>query len=73
MPSQGIEGLSDSGNAENWVRVCPKKIPLTTSIRKLSRQVRGAIQGYFRIIAVVDHPPRDFIYSRQVPSDVWRI
>ena len=32
-------GLSDCGNAQNCVRVCPKEIPLITAIGKLGRQV----------------------------------
>lgn len=32
-------GLSDCGNAQNCVRVCPKKIPLTTAIGELGREV----------------------------------
>jgi succinate dehydrogenase / fumarate reductase iron-sulfur subunit len=32
-------GLSDCGNAQNCVQVCPKKIPLTTAIGELGRQV----------------------------------
>jgi succinate dehydrogenase / fumarate reductase iron-sulfur subunit len=32
-------GLSDCGNAQNCVRVCPKQIPLTTAIGELGRQV----------------------------------
>jgi len=31
-------GLSDCGNAQNCVRVCPKEIPLTTAIGDLGRQ-----------------------------------
>jgi succinate dehydrogenase / fumarate reductase iron-sulfur subunit len=31
-------GLSDCGNAQNCVRVCPKEIPLTTAIGELGRQ-----------------------------------
>jgi succinate dehydrogenase / fumarate reductase iron-sulfur subunit len=31
-------GLSDCGNAQNCVRVCPKDIPLTTAIGELGRQ-----------------------------------
>ncbi|MES9971767.1 MAG: succinate dehydrogenase iron-sulfur subunit [Candidatus Thiodiazotropha sp.] len=31
-------GLSDCGNAQNCVRVCPKQIPLTTAIGELGRQ-----------------------------------
>jgi succinate dehydrogenase / fumarate reductase, iron-sulfur subunit len=32
-------GLSDCGNAQNCVQVCPKQIPLTTAIGELGRQV----------------------------------
>ncbi len=32
-------GLSDCGNAQNCVLVCPKEIPLTTAIGKLGRSV----------------------------------
>jgi len=35
----GDGGLSDCGNAQNCVEVCPKKIPLTTAIGDLGRQV----------------------------------
>ena len=35
----GGGGLSDCGNAQNCVRVCPKEIPLTTAIGELGRQV----------------------------------
>ena len=31
-------GLTDCGNAQNCVRVCPKQIPLTTAIGELGRQ-----------------------------------
>ncbi|PVV13334.1 MAG: succinate dehydrogenase iron-sulfur subunit [gamma proteobacterium symbiont of Ctena orbiculata] len=31
-------GLSDCGNAQNCVQVCPKQIPLTTAIGELGRQ-----------------------------------
>lgn len=34
----GNGGLSDCGNAQNCVRVCPKEIPLTTAIGELGRQ-----------------------------------
>ncbi len=34
----GDGGLSDCGSAQNCVRVCPKKIPLTTAIGKLGRE-----------------------------------
>ena len=33
----GDGGLSDCGNAQNCVRVCPKEIPLTTAIGELGR------------------------------------
>ncbi len=32
-------GLSDCGNAQNCVQVCPKEIPLTNAIGELGRQV----------------------------------
>ena len=35
----GGGGLSDCGNAQNCVRVCPKQIPLTTAIGELGRAV----------------------------------
>jgi succinate dehydrogenase / fumarate reductase, iron-sulfur subunit len=35
----GEGGLSDCGNAQNCVRMCPKEIPLTTAIGRLGRQV----------------------------------
>ena len=34
----GEGGISDCGNAQNCVKVCPKDIPLTTSIGELGRQ-----------------------------------
>ena len=37
MMKQG--GISDCGNSQNCVKVCPKKIPLTTSIADIGRQV----------------------------------
>jgi len=36
-------GLSDCGNAQNCVRVCPKDIPLTTAIAGLGREVSGQL------------------------------
>jgi succinate dehydrogenase / fumarate reductase iron-sulfur subunit len=39
----GEGGLSDCGNAQNCVRVCPKEIPLTTAIGRLGRQVTGQV------------------------------
>ena len=35
----GPGGIAGCGNAQNCVEVCPKSIPLTTSIAKLNRQV----------------------------------
>lgn len=35
----GEGGISDCGNAQNCVEVCPKHIPLTTAIGQLGRQV----------------------------------
>lgn len=32
-------GAADCGNAQNCVRVCPKEIPLTTSIAKINREL----------------------------------
>jgi succinate dehydrogenase / fumarate reductase iron-sulfur subunit len=34
----GVGGISDCGNAQNCVEVCPKDIPLTTAIGELGRQ-----------------------------------
>jgi succinate dehydrogenase / fumarate reductase iron-sulfur subunit len=34
----GVGGLSDCGNAQNCVKVCPKDIPLTEAIGELGRQ-----------------------------------
>ena len=34
----GDGGIADCGNAQNCVRVCPKKIPLTDAIATLGRQ-----------------------------------
>ncbi len=39
----GNGGLSDCGNAQNCVQVCPKEIPLTTAIGRLGRQVTGQL------------------------------
>lgn len=39
----GDGGLSDCGNAQNCVRVCPKEIPLTTAIGELGRQTTGQL------------------------------
>lgn len=37
----GEGGLTDCGNAQNCVRVCPKSVPLTTAIGILGRRVTG--------------------------------
>jgi len=39
----GDGGVADCGNAQNCVKVCPKGIPLTTSIGELGRQVSAKI------------------------------
>jgi succinate dehydrogenase / fumarate reductase iron-sulfur subunit len=36
-------GLSDCGNAQNCVRLCPKNIPLTTAIAGLGREVSAQL------------------------------
>lgn len=38
-PLMGEGGVSDCGNAQNCVRVCPKNIPLTDSISAIGRDV----------------------------------
>lgn len=38
-PLMNEGGISDCGNAQNCVRVCPKKIPLTDSIAAIGRDV----------------------------------
>ena len=35
----GVGGISDCGNAQNCVQVCPKQIPLTTAIARVGGQV----------------------------------
>jgi succinate dehydrogenase / fumarate reductase, iron-sulfur subunit len=43
-------GISDCGNAQNCVRVCPKKIPLTDSIAAIGRDVTiQAIEDVFSL------------------------
>jgi len=42
-------GVSDCGNAQNCVKVCPKGVPLTESIATIGRQVTvHAIKQFFR-------------------------
>ena len=44
----GPGGLSDCGNAQNCVKVCPKDIPLTESIADLGRQITvHAVKKFF--------------------------
>ncbi|MBI1336633.1 MAG: succinate dehydrogenase iron-sulfur subunit [Phycisphaera sp.] len=41
-------GISDCGNAQNCVKVCPKEVPLTLAIAKVGRQVTvHAIKKFF--------------------------
>ncbi|HRX84064.1 MAG TPA: succinate dehydrogenase iron-sulfur subunit [Phycisphaerae bacterium] len=45
----GPGGIAACGNAQNCVKVCPKEIPLTTSIAKAGRAATGhAIRRWFR-------------------------
>jgi succinate dehydrogenase / fumarate reductase iron-sulfur subunit len=45
---EGPGGITDCGNAQNCVRVCPKDIPLTESIADIGRQTTvHAIKSYF--------------------------
>ena len=39
----GVGGISDCGNAQNCVQVCPKEIPLTHAIGELGRQVTSKL------------------------------
>jgi succinate dehydrogenase / fumarate reductase, iron-sulfur subunit len=48
-------GLQDCGKAGNCVRVCPKEIPLTTSIANMNRQ---ASQQLWKDIFFKDDPPK---------------
>jgi succinate dehydrogenase / fumarate reductase iron-sulfur subunit len=45
-------GISDCGNAQNCVEVCPKNIPLTESIAVVGRQV--VRQAWKDMISVPD-------------------
>ncbi len=43
-------GVSECGNAQNCVEVCPKKIPLTESILLVNRQVgKQAVKDFFSV------------------------
>lgn len=49
-PLMGEGGISECGNAQNCVRVCPKKIPLTDSIAAIGRDVTlQAIKDLFSL------------------------
>lgn len=45
-------GISDCGNAQNCVRVCPKKIPLTDSIAAIGRDV--TLQAFKELFSFPD-------------------
>lgn len=48
-PLMAEGGISDCGNSQNCVRVCPKEIPLADSIAEVSRAVtKQAIEDLFR-------------------------
>lgn len=45
----GEEGISNCGNSQNCVQVCPKEIPLTTALAELNKAAnRYAIRSWFR-------------------------
>ena len=45
----GVGGISDCGNAQNCVKVCPKDIPLTESIADIGRQATiYSLKQFFR-------------------------
>jgi len=45
----GPGGITDCGNAQNCVKVCPKDVPLTEAIAKIGRQTTvRAFQRFFR-------------------------
>jgi succinate dehydrogenase / fumarate reductase iron-sulfur subunit len=51
-PLMGEGGIGDCGSAQNCVRVCPKKIPLTESIAAVSRDV--TIQAFEDLLSLPD-------------------
>lgn len=51
-PLMGEGGISDCGNAQNCVRVCPKKIPLTDSIAVIYRDV--TLQAFKNLFSFPD-------------------
>jgi succinate dehydrogenase / fumarate reductase iron-sulfur subunit len=48
-------GIQDCGKAQNCVRVCPKEIPLTTSIAAMNRAVSKVV---IKDIFYKDEPPK---------------
>lgn len=48
-------GIQDCGKAQNCVRVCPKEIPLTTSIATMNREVTKVV---IKDIFFKDEPPK---------------
>lgn len=52
MPLMEEGGVTDCGNAQNCVQVCPKDIPLTESIALMGRKVAG--QGLRTLISTDD-------------------
>lgn len=48
----GEGGITDCGNAQNCVRVCPKKIPLTDSIASIYRDV--TLQAFKNLFSLPD-------------------
>ncbi|TWI58114.1 succinate dehydrogenase iron-sulfur subunit [Halalkalibacter nanhaiisediminis] len=45
----GEEGISNCGNSQNCVQVCPKEIPLTTALAELNRDAnRFAMKSWFK-------------------------
>jgi len=51
----GEGGIQDCGKAQNCVRVCPKEIPLTTSIAAMNREVTKLV---IKDIFFKDEPPK---------------
>jgi succinate dehydrogenase / fumarate reductase iron-sulfur subunit len=44
----GPGGITDCGNAQNCVKVCPKDIPLSEAIAKIGRQTSvHAVRKFF--------------------------
>lgn len=56
LPLMKEGGIADCGNAQNCVRVCPKKIPLTDSIAEIGREV-----NIFALKNLFSFPDRDMM------------